>query len=275
MSDDELLWSVTTILKAGTPRGDALVGWAARVTAEAAIEFRAAVNTMMEQDPPQEAEAIDMIKKARFRKSKVAMARGTDVHQAAEALNLGVPLPHDFNVANMPYVDRYREFLTDFKPTFVLAEAPVYSLTWRYAGTLDGIIEMDGKNYLMDIKTTDKEPFREDGSENSRHPYPDIALQMVAYARAELVGYGEATRREIRGRRYYVYDSTLQAYEPMPEIHGALALAISPYDYRLVPVSIDDEVWQSFLYVKEVARWNLETSKRVLGPPITKRGDES
>jgi hypothetical protein len=54
----------------------------------------------------------------------------------------------------------------------------------------------------------------------------------------------------------------------MPEISGGLALVISPDDYQLVPVRIDDEVWRAFLAVREVARFQLDTANRVLGPPI-------
>lgn len=268
-ADDNLVWSVTTLLKAGTPRGDALVGWAAKVTAEAALEYRAAINTMMEQEPPQRDAALEMLTKARFRKTKLAMARGTDVHAAAEAINLGLEPPADFPAALLPWVEQYRLFLSDFKPTFRLAEAPVFNLTHRYAGTLDSIVEIDGKSYLLDVKTHDKDP-----DASSRPPYPDIALQLVAYRNAELVGIGEVTRREIYGRRYYVYEPESASYVDMPQVDGALALAISPYDYRLVPVRVDDEIFTQFLYVKEVARWNLQVSKTVLGPQVTKRGDD-
>jgi hypothetical protein len=60
----------------------------------------------------------------------------------------------------------------------------------------------------------------------------------------------------------------------MPKLDGAMALAVSPYNYRFVPVAIDDEIWTAFGHVRETARWNLETSKRVIGPEITPKPKE-
>ena len=57
----------------------------------------------------------------------------------------------------------------------------------------------------------------------------------------------------------------------MPKVEGAFALVISPVDYVFVPVRIDDEVWRAFLAIREVARWNLDISRKVFGPPVTAR----
>jgi hypothetical protein len=101
----------------------------------------------------------------------------------------------------------------------------------------------------------------------SRPPYPEIALQLVAYSRAEMLGVNAAQMYEKNRRRYYTWDPALH-YEPMPELGGALALVVSPADYRLIPVRTDDEVWRSFAHVRETARWQLDISQRVLGPEV-------
>jgi hypothetical protein len=254
ISPQQRFWSVTTILKEGLPK-DALTAWAARVTAEAALERR---NVWEQMEPD---EAVKWLAQQRFRKTKEAQIRGSALHRIAEAWNLGqvVEVPE----ATKPYAEQYARFLEDHAPEFLMAEAPVYNLTWSYAGTLDGVVRLDGLRCVLDIKTTDKLP----DHDGARPPWPDVALQLVAYRRAEWVGV-MPERFSDKSRRYYVWVEG-DRHEPMPETEGALALMISPADYRLVPVVTDETVWRSFLAVREVARWTSTTSKQVLRPDIT------
>lgn len=258
MSDAQRLWSVTTLIGAGTPK-EALIGWAARVTAERAYD-KAATLEAMRADDDRDA-AIKWLTDARWEKSGSAALRGTTVHSFIEAYALGqTPEVHpDLE----PYNQQILRFLDDHQPEFEAAESPVYNLTLGYAGTMDMILVVGGKRCIVDAKTTDK-PL----DARSRPPYGEVALQLAAYAHAEVVGVSPAVMRTHNSRRYYEYDPAL-AYEPMPELDGALALVVSPYDYRLIPVRLDDEVWRAFLAVREVARWNLDISKRVFGPTIT------
>ena len=108
--------------------------------------------------------------------------RGTDVHKAAEQLALGV-IP-EVEPEIEPYVEQYRRFLEDFQPEFVMAEAPVYSKTYGFAGTLDAVAKIDGKQVVVDMKTTAHGP----NSGKSRPPFAEVALQLTLYRRAELVG---------------------------------------------------------------------------------------
>lgn len=195
-----------------------------------------------------------------------AAARGTDVHTAAEKYALGL-LPEVDPVVE-PYVTQYRRFLEDFKPEFVMAEAPVYNLTMGYAGTLDGVAVIDGKTVVVDIKTTAHGPDAKDarGKPKSRPPFPEVALQLTLYRHAELVGL-LADRKEIQYRRYYVYDPLAQA-EPMPETEGGVCIVISPEDYQVVPVDTSERVWKACRHVIQVARFQTQTSKTVFGPAI-------
>lgn len=252
------LWSVTTLIGAGTPK-EALIGWAARVTAERAYDKEATL-TAMRVDGDRDA-AVKWLTDARWEKSGSAALRGTTVHSFIEAYALGqTPEVHpDLE----PYNQQILRFLDDHQPEFEAAEAPVYNLTLGYAGTMDMILRVGGRRCIVDAKTTDK-PL----DARSRPPYGEVALQLAAYAHAETVGVSPAVMRTHNSRRYYVYDDALE-YAPMPEVEGALALVVSPYDYRLIPVRIDDEVWRAFLAVREVARWNLSISRNVFGPTIT------
>jgi len=256
---DDRLWGVTTLGKLGAPGNpDALIGWACNQVGRKAVSSLPVLSSMIANG--QEDDAVRMLVSARWESNKLAIQRGRDLHDAAEMLGLGQPLEDD---RETPYVEQYRRFLEDFAPKFEMVEAPVYNLTYRYAGTLDTIAVVQDMRLLWDVKTTDKRP-----TADNRPPYPETALQLVAYRRAELVGLSPALQREWGGRRYYVYDP-VAPYAEMPEVDGAAVLVVSPYDYQLVPVRADDEVWQSFLYVREVARWSADVSKRVIGPPIT------
>jgi hypothetical protein len=162
-----------------------------------------------------------------------------------------------------PYVKQYMRFLDDFAPEFVMAEAPVYNLTYGYAGTLDAIAKIDGQQVVVDMKTTAHGP----NSGKSRPPFSEVALQLTLYRNAELVGL-LADKREVNYRRYYVLDPETMHTEPMPETQGAVCLVISPEDYLLVPVDTSEPVWKTCRHMIEVARFQVEGSKSVFGPPI-------
>ena len=258
MTDTARLYSVTTLIAEGTPK-PALVGWAARVTAERSWDK---IKTLlaMHEDGDRDA-AVKWLTDARWEKSGTAALRGTNVHSIIEAYALGQTpdVPDELE----PWHQQIRRFLDDHQPEFEAAESPVYNLELGYAGTMDMILRVDGVPCIVDAKTTDKGP-----DARSRPPYGEVALQLAAYARCSRVGVSPAVMRTHSGRRYYEYDPALE-YAPMPVIEGAFALIISPVDYLFVPTRIDDEVWRSFLAVREVARWNLDISKRVFGPTVT------
>lgn len=253
------LWSVTTINKLGLGTSDAILGWAVKTTAEYAIEHLDMLKAVADKDRNA---ALKLVKDARWSVSSKAMLRGTEIHNAAEQLAYGEQ--PDVTPEVLPYVQQYARYLEEHQPAIEMAEAPVYNPSFHYAGTLDAIIGLGGKRYVLDMKTTPKHP---DGRDGARPPYPEIALQLVAYRRSELVGLGPAVMTQERSRRYYLLEDAA-ATAPMPETDGALALIVSPYDYRLIPVRTDDEVWNAFLYVREVARWQLDTSQKVLGPMV-------
>lgn len=266
MSDPRRLWSVTTLIGAGSPK-EALIGWAARVTAERAYD-KAATLDAMRSDGDRDA-AIKWLTDARWEKSGSAALRGTSVHSIIEAYALGQS--PDVPAEIEAWHEQVKRFLDEQQPVFEAAETSVFNLTLGYAGTMDMILTVGGKRCIVDAKTTDKGP-----DARSRPPYDEVALQLAAYARAEQVVIGQApdtVQRKHGSRRYYIYDDQFR-YQPMPELDGALALVVSPVDYQLVPVRIDDEVWRAFLAVREVARWKLDVSNRVFGPTITARPQE-
>lgn len=257
MTETVNLWSVTTLIKLGLGTGDALVNWAVRTTAEYAIDKQDAWAPLATADRNA---AVKVLCDARWQKSGLAAARGSDLHRAAEQLALGQTPDVEEHI--LPYVQQYQRFLETHEPEFLMAEAPVYSPSQHYAGTCDGVMVLGGRPVIFDIKTTDK-PL----DARSRPPYPEVALQLVAYARAELVGL-LSEKREANYKRYYVFDPAAH-HEPMPVVDGAVCIVVSPYDCRIIPVRIDDEVYRCFRHVKECARWQVDVSRRVIGPEIT------
>jgi hypothetical protein len=262
-------WSVTTIIGSGLPK-PAIAGWQAKTIAEYAVANHRQIAGMLGavrividskkpdkpiqvvSDPAAVKAAVDWLKGAPWRESSPKMDLGSAVHAEAEAYILGRPRPKPLPLV-APYIESFEHFLEDFAPTYyqtpsayLMTEATVYSPREVYAGTLDAIIEIGAHPILIDYKT---------GS----GIYPDVALQLSAYANAELVLLPDGTS------------------EPMPKVAGAAALHLQPYDpdvpevrgYELIPVDIGPKVFASFKYVREVMRFQEEISKGVLSQPIT------
>lgn len=261
------LWSVTTLIKIGLGTSDGLVGWVARVTAEAGIDSAETIAVMVKNEGRDA--AIRWVTQRRFDRTSRAQDRGSALHAVFEAYALGQePPPVDDELR--PYVEQYLGWLDRFRPEYVLAEAPVYNPTEHYAGTLDGVMKIDGLPLLFDYKTTEYPP----GGEKSRPPWPEVALQLAAYRRATEVGV-LSEQRYAGGRRYYLYDPTAK-HEPMPEVEGALCIVVSPYDCEAYPIVADETVWRAFLIVREAARWQLATSQNVIRSPlVAARREES
>ncbi len=81
-----------------------------------------------------------------------AADRGMAVHNAIENYILfGIV---DIDDANKGYLDAFIQWYEDKKPKPIVTESRVYHRVLRYAGTGDLIAEIDGKNLLIDYKTS-------------------------------------------------------------------------------------------------------------------------
>lgn len=259
-TEERRLWSVTSIIGEGVSKGEALTGWAVKASAEWTLDNIDAVRSLVENG--QREAALDTIKGARFRASREAKMRGSAIHRVAEAINLGV-VPPEYDPRLEPQIGHYRRWLEDFAPVLELAEAPIYNLRYAYAGTLDSIATIHGSKLVLDVKTTTK---RTD-HDGMLPPYPEVALQLAAYRNAELIGLQPPTQRNYNNRRYYIYSPEIQKAE-MPEVDGAAVLVLFADDYRFVPVRTDQPVFDAFLYAREMLRWKMDLSQRVLGMPL-------
>lgn len=232
---NENYWSVTTIISGGIPK-PALLPWGIKMVAEGAADMADKLPAMVATDREG---AIRFLKGLPYAKRDAAGDLGTLVHAAVEAHSLKRPMP-PWNKLVEPYMRGFAQFLEDFSPTFTATEASVYNRSQKYAGTLDAIAtftlplyEQPG-SYLLDVKS-------------GKGVYAEVGLQCSAYAHAEFIGLPDGSEA------------------PMPSVDGALCLHLTPTGYRLIEVRADDEVFQAFLYAREVFRWQEETSKTVLG----------
>lgn len=81
-----------------------------------------------------------------------AAERGTAVHNAIENYALfGI---EDIEPEYEGYFNAYKDWLTDMNPKTLGTECRVYHKFLRYAGTADMPVEIDGKNILIDFKTS-------------------------------------------------------------------------------------------------------------------------
>lgn len=148
---------------------DGLIGWAARTTAEYAVDH------WDELDALKTSERLKLIGSASTSERDTAGRRGTQVHRLAEQI---VTLPPDEAAAvEVPealaaHVDSYLSFLADHQPDPVATELIVCNRRVRYCGTADLVAEMHGATWLLDLKT-------------SKSVRASTALQVCAYQHAE------------------------------------------------------------------------------------------
>jgi hypothetical protein len=259
-------FSVTTLIKDGLGTSGGLVEWGKGEMVALCFDRYEMLGAFVRDGD--RGGAVKWAKNKYWDHLSSAAARGTDLHKVAEKWALGLPV-EDIAPAIQPYAEQYLAFLEDFRPTFLMSEAPVYNTTYGYAGTCDGVVEMGGQTLLFDIKTTAHGPnaVSDSGRPKNRPPFPEVALQLVAYRRAELVGVLAEQRYSGTGQRYYVFDPEAK-HEPMPQTDGAVCVVVSPEDYLVVPIKTGEAVWRSWRNVIETARWQVWTSKAVIGNPI-------
>ena len=84
-----------------------------------------------------------------------AQRRGTQIHEYCQLIDYGIE-PDELEVEPelAGYVIAYMRFLRDYKPQWDMIEQPLVSTAQHYAGTLDRFGTIDGKPWLVDLKTT-------------------------------------------------------------------------------------------------------------------------
>ena len=222
---------VTTIC--GNLPKDALINWAAATTAAAAVD---GWDELAKLKP---AARLKKLEGARWAERDAASKRGTEIHAIGERLVRGedVEVPDEL----VGYAQSYARFLDVFQVRPIHVEFGVASYRYGYAGTGDLIADLvvpriGKQRLLIDLKSTRSGIFG------------DVALQLSAYRYADvlLLPGGE---------------------EDMVEVDGCAGVHIRGDGADLVPVTTNEEIHRSFLYLQQVARF-VDISRDLVGAPI-------
>lgn len=226
--------SVTRVLKVVDKSGP-LIGWAKRITAEAAVRNLPMLNQMVTTGGEQA--SIDWLKKLADHKRDSAANLGTRVHALAESVARGQAV--EMTDEEHPFVDTYvRDFLTPFAPRFLALEEMVCSLTHGYAGTFDAIAEIAGETWMLDLKT-------------STGTYAETALQLSAYANADFIARpGSAKRMRV------------------PKVTRYGVIHCRPEQTRLVEYGVDKGTFDAFLACRGLFDWVEGQAKSVVGRQV-------
>ena len=262
--DDERHWSVTTIL--GCLKAEGLLYWTAEEAAKAAVNSAASLQARIEEEGRQA--VIKWLRDARFRRAKgerTAAELGTEVHAACEAYALTGQRP-DVDAEVQPFLDQFDRWAQEFQPVYQAAEVTVYSPSYGYAGTCDAFLTVGGVRCIVDYKSSRKSF---DNRGNPTTPYPEVALQLAAYRHAELAAVWRPRRMEQYRRRYYLLgQAEREMAVPVPEVDTGLVIHITPDHCDAYPVECGPDIFESFLFIQEAARWQFQTSKTVIGRPL-------
>lgn len=226
--DGERVPGVTKIL--GMMPRDALIDWAARVTAEYALDHWDDLGRMLPS-----ARLATLTRSRWDTTSKPALARGTEVHALGESLIAGDPV--EIPEASAGYVEAYRAWLDEFDPEPVATELLLASRAHMYCGFADLVADLPplragGRKFgagrwLLDLKTTKR----------GGGIFPEAALQLTGYRWCDL----------------FVAEAELGPEErPMDWLgidHCGIVL-ITDDSCELRPVDTGPDVWEFFLHLK-------------------------
>lgn len=123
----------------------------------------------------------DLLKgsKAHTVKRDAGANTGSEAHAMVENFLKGEPVPDGSEEATNAY-QAFVEWFDKSKPKILGVEEVIYSKKFNYAGTYDCMLEIDGKVYLCDLKTTN--PSRD----APQGVYAENFIQLGAYALAHL-----------------------------------------------------------------------------------------
>ncbi|GAA2609700.1 hypothetical protein SMC26_39510 [Actinomadura fulvescens] len=214
-----------------------LTFWAAKMTAEAAVDNIDAVAALAKSDPDA---AVDMLKGAHRRYTKSRADIGSAAHDMFERMIRGENVRR-VGMDLEPYRRHFAEFLDRVQPEPLSLEDVMWSDTHNYAGSSDAILKIGDDVVIVDWKT-------------SKDTYPDVALQLSAYAYADRIIDADGASR------------------PMPKIDAGAVLHVTAERWALKPVDVRPHVFDMFLHLRAVFTWDRETSKTVIGKPVESGG---
>lgn len=223
-----------------------LAYWQAKMVAELAVDSLDFIEQMAQRDRDG---AVQYLKGAATRYTKTRARVGSEAHDLFERMirNQRIGRVHPDMT---PYQRNFAAFLDAVQPELIRAEDVAWSDTHEYAGSFDGILRLRLNEYGKPDASGEPATVMADWK-TSKATYPEVALQMSAYANADFI-------IDPAGKR-----------ETMPVFDGAVVLHITDEQAALKPVRIDQaDVFAHFLHLRETFTWDKDVSKTVLGDPI-------
>ena len=161
---------VTSILKV-IDKSDALMAWAARNTAEAALKLSGTLPQLLTEVGP-EGVVKALTARSAWKRDEAA-SLGSEVHNLADAMVRGYSPPIPTSAAK--HVAHYADWWKASGWSLRTSEAMVIHPTFGYGGTLDLLArDRDGRTVLADIKT-------------GKGVYSEAVLQLTAYGLATYI----------------------------------------------------------------------------------------
>jgi hypothetical protein len=233
---------VTTLIKNGRAN-HALIGWAARETAEYVADNPEVVEALRDVGRAPLVGALSKIHTAVLQK---AGHRGTRVHTAAEKLTLGEEVEYDDDIAG--HVEAYILFLDQWQVRPVLVEAVVASRTWGYAGTTDLVADVVTPGDITPMQApwlTETIPAGTklrgifDPKTSRSGVWPDAAYQLAAYRFADVY-----------------LDPETGAETPMADlgIEFAAVVHVRADGYDIHPMNAGPDTFKTFQHIATTAR---------------------
>lgn len=165
------LHGVTSILK--IINKPMLIGWAVGVACDHILENFPSVEQVM-ANPKAITELVEVARGLHNKRKTDAGKAGTDVHTQVEKIvknaieKCGGYICEVDKECDNAQIKLFIAWAMENSIKFIESEKCVYSIESHYAGTCDLVLEMNGKKYIADIKT-------------SSAIYPEAFLQMAAY----------------------------------------------------------------------------------------------
>jgi hypothetical protein len=230
--------SVTNVLDTAIHK-PALVPWAAKVTAEYAVNNLPALSKAVRLDP--ESAIKELKSQVRYIK-ETAAELGSRIHAAAEAHALGAPVADDPDVK--PFLKQYLAWLdawgVDLERDVEVAECSMVNRSHDYAGTADvflwlrlteqGVPDASSRTlWLIDYKTSSTRP--------AVSLYPENVLQLAALRNCEALWAPDDTEH------------------PVPPVAGCAVLNLRQRSHAFIPVPADGAAFEAFLAALSVTRY--------------------
>ncbi|QPX62358.1 exonuclease [Arthrobacter phage Tbone] len=208
--------------------------WAAKEVAQTAVDELGVLVSMVLNDP---SAAVDHLKKAPDRNTRKAADTGTAAHDLFERMSKGETLGR-VHPDLEPFVRHFDEFLTVAKPEYHFMEETVWSDKHEYAGSFDAFATISGERLWIDNKTT------------RSGIHEEVGIQLAAYRFADSIIRADGGR------------------VPMPEADGGAVLHVRPEGWKLVPVRCDEALFETFLHLREVFRYEKEIKGTIVGHEV-------